>query len=349
MILSVLLLLVGIIIILACCELFVNAVEWLGKLLGLGEGAVGSILAAVGTAMPETMIPIIAILFMDSADAHDIGIGAILGAPFLLSTFAFFMVGVSVLGFSASGRRTPEMKVNTVILSRDMRYFLIVYSIAIGAAFIPSHFSIAIGSVFIPNLYIKWAVAVLLLGMYGYYVHRTLKEPGIEGESINPLYFSRTADPPRMSMVIVQFFAALGGIIIGARLFVGNLETIAHEVGVSALVLSLLLAPWATELPEKFNSVLWVRRGKDTLAMGNISGAMVFQSCIPVAIGIAFTKWDLTTSANFPALVSGFIALASTTIVFSSQKILHRLSPKVLVLGFPFWLLFVLYVIFYAA
>ncbi len=98
----------------------------------------------------------------------------------------------------------------------------------------------------------------------------------------------------------------------------------------------------------QFNSVLWVRRGKDTLAMGNISGAMVFQSCIPVAIGIAFTKWDLTTSANFPALISGFIALTSTAIVFSSQKILHRLSPKVLVLGFLFWLLFVLYVIFYA-
>ena len=39
---------------------FTNAVERLGKQLGIGEGAVGSLLAAVGTAMPETLIPIVA-------------------------------------------------------------------------------------------------------------------------------------------------------------------------------------------------------------------------------------------------------------------------------------------------
>ncbi len=43
----------------------------------------------------------------------------------------------------------------------------------------------------------------------------------------------------------------------------------------------LLVAPIATELPEKFNAVIWIRQGKDTLAMGNITGAMVFQASIP--------------------------------------------------------------------
>jgi cation:H+ antiporter len=328
--LPILFLLIGIIIILASCEIFVNAVEWLGKRLGLGEGAVGSILAAVGTAMPETMIPIIAIVFMRTEASNEIGVGAILGAPFLLSTFAFFMVGSAVLGFSATGRRSPEMKVNTIILSRDMKYFLMVYSLAIAATFIPIH----------P---LKLVVAFLLLGLYGYYVFRTLHEPGMVGVSLNPLYFSRATNPPHLAVVLLQFFAALGGIILGARVFVVNLEHIALEMGVSALVLSLLIAPWATELPEKFNSILWVRRGKDTLAMGNISGAMVFQSTIPVAIGIALTPWELSP----PALASALIALASTTIVFSSQTLLHRLSPRVLLLGFPFWLLFVLYVVFF--
>ena len=42
--------------ILGAAVIFTNAVEILGDRLGLGHGAVGSILAAVGTALPETMI-----------------------------------------------------------------------------------------------------------------------------------------------------------------------------------------------------------------------------------------------------------------------------------------------------
>ena len=64
------------------------------------------------------------------------------------------------------------------------------------------------------------------------------------------------------------------------------------------LVLSLVLAPLATELPEKANSFFWVREGKDTLALGNITGAMVFQSLIPISFGLAFTTGTSTASAS---------------------------------------------------
>ena len=63
-------------------------------------------------------------------------------------------------------------------------------------------------------------------------------------------------------------------------------------IGVSALVLSLLIIPVATELPEKINSILWIRRGRDTLAFGNITGAMVFQGSMLPALGISLTPWE---------------------------------------------------------
>jgi cation:H+ antiporter len=63
-------------------------------------------------------------------------------------------------------------------------------------------------------------------------------------------------------------------------------------LGVSALLLSLLIIPIATELPEKVNSIIWIRRGKDTLAFGNITGAMVFQGTLLPAIGILLTPWE---------------------------------------------------------
>jgi len=88
---TIFLLIVAFAVILAGCELFVNGVEWFGRKLNLGEGAVGSVLAAVGTALPETVIPLIAILVSRGDSGHAIGIGAILGAPFMLSTLAIFV------------------------------------------------------------------------------------------------------------------------------------------------------------------------------------------------------------------------------------------------------------------
>src|SRR4051812_42996352 len=92
-----LLLLVAFVVILLGAELFTNGIEWFGHKLQLAEGAVGSVLAAVGTALPETMIPIIAILFGTGDASHAVGIGAILGAPFMLSTLAMFVTGVAVI------------------------------------------------------------------------------------------------------------------------------------------------------------------------------------------------------------------------------------------------------------
>jgi cation:H+ antiporter len=98
----------------------------------------------------------------------------------------------------------------------------------------------------------------------------------------------------------------------GAHFFVGAVEHISTVVGIPAGLIALVLAPLATELPEKFNSVIWLRENKDTLAVGNITGAMVFQSTIPVSIGILFTPWQLdflsALSAVF-AILSGIVFL----------------------------------------
>src|SRR5437870_8331393 len=70
-------------LILLSAELFTNGIEWVGESFGLSEGAVGSVLAAVGTALPETLLPLVAILLGHGTSGEDIGIGAILGAPFM--------------------------------------------------------------------------------------------------------------------------------------------------------------------------------------------------------------------------------------------------------------------------
>ncbi|MBI4320165.1 MAG: sodium:calcium antiporter [Chloroflexi bacterium] len=328
MVTTIILLVVSIAVILVCAELFTNSIEWLGHRLKLGEGAVGSILAAVGTAMPETMIPIIAILFVGTERSKDVGIGAILGAPFMLSTAAFFVTAMAVWTYTLRRRRTLEMVVNFDILKRDVGFFLPVYAVALGSSLLPSR-------------ELKWVTAIGLLITYAVYAYLTLKQEGDLSKDLNPLHFARHVDEPGLLIIVGQVLVALLGIILGSHVFVANLEEVSHAVGVPTLVLALIIAPLATELPEKFNSVLWVRERKDTLAMGNITGAMLFQSCIPVAIGLMFTPWVLDT----PALLSGILALLSAGLVYVMMVARGKLSAGTLGLGGLFYVAFVAYVI----
>ncbi len=301
LLIDLLLLAVSFVVILAGAELFTNGIEWLGQKLGLGEGMVGSVLAAVGTAMPETMIPIIAIIFVGTAESEEIGIGAILGAPFLLSTAAMFVTGVAVLAYHRSGRRKNVLSINQVIVGRDLRFFLGMYIVAIALGL----------PLFDKPLWLRVVAGVLLVGAYVLYVRQTASDPksqtNADADALSPLHFQRRLDTPKTRAVLLQVFVALAAIIFGANLFVTEIEDLASMLGIAPLILSLIIAPLATELPEKFNSVIWIRQRKDTLAMGNISGAMVFQSCIPVAVGLWFTPWVL----NEFAIVSAVIAIAA--------------------------------------
>jgi cation:H+ antiporter len=139
-------------------------------------------------------------------------------------------------------------------------------------------------------------------------VQRTLSHGGAvqAEETIKPLLFDTTkGDAPSLGTVIAQCVVALLAIVGGAHLFVEALTDLAGHAGLKPLVLSLVLAPFATELPEKINSFFWARDAKDSLALGNITGAMVFQSTLPVAFGLAFTDWDLDRYS----IVAGLLAL----------------------------------------
>ena len=312
-------------IILIAAGLFTNGVEWLGKKLGLTEGAVGSILAAVGTAMPETVIPIIAVLYSSGESAHDIGIGAILGAPFMLSTIAFFLVGVAAFSYRQKRQGYPWLNADPVVMRRDLGFFLIVYSVAIGASFLPS--------------WGKYAAAVLLVGAYIYFVYKTLTAGEVFGddEALDPLVFARRQENPAMSLVIIQVLVAFVGIIIGAKFFVDGISEMSRLLGVPAFIFSLLVAPVATELPEKVNSFIWIGQSKDTIAMGNLTGAMVFQSSLIPAIGIMLTPWVLTPIA----LLSCVLAITSALVAYIAVRRQGRMDSRLLAgFGGFFYLIF---------
>jgi len=359
---NVILLVLSFLLLLLGAEIFTNGVEWLGHRLGVSESATGSILAAVGTALPETMIPVIAILqavlgsgSQEAADA--VGVGAILGAPFMLSTIAMFLVGSSVLYFRDRRSFGAQMHFNEESTQRDLSFFLVGYTLAFLAAIITNElFGIAIG--------------VVLVLLYLVYLVRSLRSGElVEGEELEELHLGQIteglserltsgetgehANDPHTVLVVLQTLGALGIIIGGAHMFVGQTTWVSEEIlNMPAAVIALLIAPLATELPEKFNSVIWISRDKDTLALGNISGAMAFQGTLPVTLGILFTSWDLSLSwgtTGFLNAFSAILAIISGGILYLRARNVKEgnMSPYPFLIGGLFYTAFIVVLLYH--
>src|ERR1019366_4343872 len=310
-------------IILAGSELFTKGVEWAGHRLHVAEAAVGSLLAAVGTALPETFIPAVALLTgRDSAAADTaVGLGAIIGAPLMLSTVALFVMGIAALVFRRRRGRIA-LKVVREDARRDLAFFFPVFLFLLIAG------TIEMGAV------LRHVLAVALLIVYASYAVVMLRPRGVAGGEVgHGLYFESIlrGNPlePRGFAIAAQVTVGVLAILIGAVEFVDQIVVFSAHAHLNPGVLSLMWSPLATELPEKYNSVVWIRQGKDHLALANITGAMVFQSCIPVALGLAFSPWHLANSE----LLAGSIALASAAILYLNLRDSELGTPTLMIGG----------------
>jgi cation:H+ antiporter len=316
-------LLISFAVILAGSEMFTNGVEWAGHHLSLSEAAVGSLLAAVGTALPETLIPAVALIMSHGVPgAHsEVGVGAIVGAPLMLSTIALFVMGVAALGFRRRRGRIA-LRVPRIDARRDLVFFLPVFiaTVLLGMANLPAAARYALGAILLA-VYASYAVVILKLRRSA----ETEVEHGLHLERVlggNPF------DPHGRSTVM-QVLIGVVAILIGAYVFVDQIVFLSQHANLSPGVLSLILSPLATELPEKYNAVVWIRQSKDNLALANITGAMVFQSCIPVALGLVFTPWHLSSAE----LLGGAIAVFSAALLYVNLRDGELGTPTLIVGG----------------
>lgn len=331
--------------ILLAAEIFTNAIEWVGFRYKLGGGGVGSVLAAVGTALPETMIPLMALTtgIMSGDEAimkknTEIGIGAILGAPFMLSCVAFAVAGLAKSIYHRTGRRERPINQNPVIFRRDMGTFILLYSLAILCSFFPAQWMKSVSAI------------VLFLG-YIYYVYLTFRDDKPDLEKPKACFFDRCTDIARFNRIWAQLAVSLVMLIGMAYVFVEEIKNISDMLSVNPLILALIIAPLATELPEKFNSIIWMRESKDTLALGNITGAMVFQSTFPVSVGIFLTDWTLW-DPNKPdsifAILAAVFALLAGIYFYTLNRMGVRIRSRLLAVPFVLYVAYIVIVIFRA-
>jgi cation:H+ antiporter len=276
------------------CEWFVNAIEWLGVELKVGATAVGTVLAAIGTALPESVVTLVAVAGHRSESLKEVGVGAALGGPLALSTIAYGIVGfLLVRRHRKRGVAVDPLDgVDKPRLQQDQRWFVVIYLITLTLGLVAF-------------AYKSW-FALLLFAGYGVFLWREMHsdDETANDSGLEPLKLQPKAKVPGRWPIFAQLVGTLIVIFIASQLFVHQLEWTGTALGLSAAVVALLLSPIATELPEVMNAVIWVRQGKTPLALANVSGSMMIQATVPAAFGLIFTPWDFTPPLVLAAVVT---------------------------------------------
>lgn len=322
------------------CEWFVNAVEWLGQRLDVGKMAVGTILAAFGTALPESVVTLVAVTTGADEEAKNIGVGAAMGGPLALSTIAYGVTGAMLFlkrrrehgpdpagrgdGGGSDGVRAPlgdEKDMRR--LAKDQTWFLPIFVVKVALGLVAFAFKPVLG--------------VLFFAAYAVYFWREIRsgDDGGDDEELEPLKLRPRSAVPETWAVVVQTLATLAVIFFASQLFVRQLDAIGPMLGLSSAVTALLLSPVATELPEVMNAIIWVRQGKTQLALANISGAMMIQATVPSGLGLLFTSWEFDGAL----LWSGLITMAAIVYLLLTMRA-HRLTPGRLAVTALFYAVF---------
>lgn len=322
------------------CEWFVNAVEWLGKRLNVGKMAVGTILAAFGTALPESVVTLVAVTTGANEEAKNIGVGAAMGGPLALATVAYGVTGTVLLlqrrkqrtavlagtgdedaCLSVGGEALGSAK-DMKRLAKDQKWFLPIFIVKVALGLVAFAFKPALG--------------LLFFAAYAVYFWREIRgghdDDGEEDEELEPLKFQPRAVSPATWAVVAQTLLTLVVIFFASQLFVKQLDAIGPMLGLSAAVTALLLSPIATELPEIMNAVIWVRQGKTKLALANISGAMMIQATVPSGLGLLFTTWKFDGAL----LWAGLITMAAIVYLLLTMRA-HKLTPARLAIAVGFY------------
>lgn len=318
----------ALLLIVAGSDAFTNAVEWVGATFGLTRSAIGAVVAAIGSSMPETAVAVVALLVLHDARSQAVGIGAVLGAPFMLSTVVFFLIGmVALLRNKQEQQHSLAVPVAPTVFGASL--FFVTFALALAASFVRMDAAHDVS-------------ATLVLGAYVVYLLYHLRAGQPEGEeSPPPLRLAPKSRRPASAMVIFQLVIALIVIVFASRWFVASVNDASATLGISPFLVSLFLSPIATELPEMANVVMWMRRREDALALGNVLGAMMFQTSIACAIAMLATPWQLAPSAY----VASALALLSVAILIVTTVARRRVEPMALIAG---GLLYVAYIVYTA-
>ncbi|MEM4970315.1 MAG: hypothetical protein QXE01_03585 [Sulfolobales archaeon] len=310
--------------------LFVNAIEYIGHRARWTGSFTGAVISPLFTSIPELLMFLVALYIYGGVSGEKIGIGTVLGQPFMAATVIFPVIFlVALIGYLAGRRDDMVLEVERSLVIPYI-LFTAVYPIVL-LPMVPS-----LGSA----KYVAGAVLLILYFVYTYimYRSRSLSMPEAE-EAYLAKIFKADSGLLRLSLASIQLLIAVALIMIGSRMLVAGVDEASKALEASPIALAILITPLAGVLPESITAIIWAYRGRDTLAVAAMVGEKVLYSTIYPGIGLIITSWSL----DLPSLVSVVIVeIVSFLILYHIFK--GKLTPDVALIGLAGYAGFAIYV-----
>lgn len=274
-----------------------------------GARFVGRTLLSVATTLPEIAI----VAYAASAGSYGIALGAGLGSNVLMMT-----LGLAIMLIIATTRlsKKPIKKIDVSSFKLD-KIFLLLTALVSAILFIDGyHF---IDGVVFTALFL----AYVFVAFYEMQLEKKKDKEKIIEEYSNA---SESVNLPTNQKQLIKsgiiFMIGTIGIFLGAEPFIESLVHVSVEIGVSAIILSVVISPIAGEMPEKISLMLLARKGAQgtSIAIANVLGSKILNNTLLLAfavfgaiyhsgLGASIDRTDILSQQMILATVVTFIAV----------------------------------------
>ena len=271
-----------------------------------GAKFVGRTLLSVATTLPEIAI----VAYAASAGSYGIALGAGLGSNVLMMT-----LGLAIMLIIATTRLSKK-KINVSSFKLD-KIFLLLTALVSAILFIDGyHF---IDGVVFTALFL----AYVFVAFYEMKLEKKKdKEKIIEEYSNTSESINLPTNQKQLIKSGIIFMIGTIGIFLGAEPFIESLVHVSVEIGVSAVILSVVISPIAGEMPEKISLMLLARKGAQgtSIAIANVLGSKILNNTLLLAfavfgaiyhsgLGASIDRTDILSQQMILATVVTFIAV----------------------------------------
>ena len=234
-----------------------------------GARFVGRTLLSIATTLPEIAI----VAYAAKVGSYDTAISAALGSNLLMMT-----LGLALMLIIATTRLSKAPMKYIDVKQFKLDTILLVITAIAGAIMFIDGFEIIDGIIF-----------SAMFAVYLYLAFREIKHEKAE-KLENGTHEGNGVKKSKKHFIRSLFIFAAGtaGIFIGAEPFVHSLEGLAIESGISVVVLAIIIAPIAGEMPEKISMMILARKGATgaSIAVANVLGSKILNNTLLLAIAV---------------------------------------------------------------
>ena len=255
---TIILLILGLIFLVGGAEIVVRGSVSLGKKINVSLFAIGIVIVAAGTSLPELASAIKAVITNHS----DLAVGAVVG-----SNIANLILIMAATSFFAPIDKINQNQINQAWMNIGLGLILILMHI-----------------LFLPFNYLYGIIAVSLLFLI---MFLQVKKGAINMSGVD--------EKGDYSIIVSIIFITLGIflLIYGSDLFVNSAINIANVFNIPEAIIGISLVAFGTSLPELAVGILAAIKRKVDFALGNVLGSNIYNVLGVLGISSFFGNFNI--------------------------------------------------------